>query len=272
MKKLLLALLCTGAVVAQTPTEVALKIGYVPQKVYTILQNNTNTATITFSGPDEVIEALKEQGIENPTIEKETNENVLEITTGKLNPKGDFPLEMRVISTDNERFGVVLGPNAVIYGHATTNNFPVLDSLSGVEQQYEQALLQSMRAVLSQIKYPEQKIKVGQSASINTPMSIPMGGIVLTMDINSTYTLKSINGHMADYDMDIVCTLNGNFGKRNVVGGGSGKGVMTYDTSNNYYKSYNMDISMQASIENEGVTINFKIDQNVSGEAEIKKK
>jgi hypothetical protein len=273
MKKLLFTLLCSGGLMAQSTTGVALKMRYTPQTVYTVVQNSATNMTMTFSGAEEVLNELKEQGIDNPIVQNNAGESVIEFSTGKLS-QGGFPVEMRFVSTTDENLKKVLKPNTVIYGHGTTDNFPVFDSISDIslDEKFRDMLLETMQSVMSQIKYPEEKMQVGQSATLKTPVTLPVGPVVLNIDINSTYTLKSIKGNIANFDMDIVCVFNGSFEGHNIVAGGSGTGTLAYDTAAEYYKSYGIDVTMQASFEDQGVALNINMNQKTSATADIKKK
>lgn len=273
MKKTLFAglLLFSHTAWSQTKNEVTIKVGYIPETVYTVSENTSVNMTMTYSGPDDFLDALREQGVENPTHVNNIAQKTMEFRTGKLTKKGNFPVELRFLSV-GEDLKRILKEGTVVYGKGTPNAFPVFDSISGnYDKEFKKMFLQSLQSIMSQIKYPEQKMKIGESASIDTPLSLPIGPMALNMKITSTYKLLSIKGNEADFDVSMVYSLAGDMQGKDIKAGGNAKGKMLYLIDKSFYKDYTVDMNMNMEMNiDEGVNLYLLMKMVTKVSADIK--
>jgi len=259
---------------AQAEKEASIKMQYLPQNIYTVTHNSSNNFTMTYVGAENILQSLADKGVENPTIQKRSARNVMQISTGKLSSKNDFPVQMRFIASDNEALSQFVKSGAVIHGRGTTDTFPIFDSISGssLSKDMQDVFLKAIQAVLSQIKFPDEKLKIGESASIDTPFSVPIGAMTIDMNVNTAFKLIAIDGNIAEYNVDVVFTVTSNIKGYNLVGGGDGSGKMYFDTANGYYKSYTNEMNMDMSVDMGQLQIQLKMEQTSEATAEVKKK
>ena len=276
MKKLFLLAFLTayGLCTAQSNKEASLKMRYKPQTEYTITQSSSLDMVLTYVASQDILDKLKNQGVENPTIKKQASENVIRITTGSLTRQNEYPVTLSFISSNNDALDELVQWGAVVHGRGTLDGLPVFDSISNTKlsKEIQDVFLGAMQSVISQIKYPEQNIKVGESASLDTPFNIPLGPVVINMNINNKYTLKAIKGNIAEYDIDVVFTFTSSIEGYTMLGGGDGGGKMSFDTSTGYYKSYNIDMNVDLSLDMGEMEIKLKMKQETDAKAEVKKK
>jgi hypothetical protein len=275
MKKLLLLafIAAHGLIAAQSDSEASLIMRYKPQTAYQISTNSAVDINMTYVGSEEVLQILKDKGVENPTVKSETTQNEMLISTGKLSKKNDFQVALRFISSNNSALNNFVKSHAVVHGRCTTESFPVFDSISNtkISNEFKEIFLNAIQSILSQVKYPEQSIKVGETASLDTPFILPMGPVTVNMNINTTYKLVGVKNGMANYDIDIVFTLTSTIKEYNILGGGGGSGTMIFDLTNNYYKSYTTNIDMDLSVDMGEAAIHLKMTQKVDAAATLKK-
>lgn len=100
------------------------KIQYRPQTKY--LQNVQQSIenTIYYSATDEILEKLKENGVQNPTITKSTSDIQSVFKAGKLKSDGTFPITMEFLNTVKSNNKTLIPSGTLIYGKGTVSKMP----------------------------------------------------------------------------------------------------------------------------------------------------
>jgi hypothetical protein len=270
---LLLFLVATQFSIAQTQNELVFKIQYNPETKYDQTINQTTHVEMKYSAEPELIQKLKEKGIQNPTITD--NHSVIEsvLKTGKLTNKTYFPLTIEFLSTTNSNNKTQIPDGTIIYGKGTIGNLPTLDSIvsNGLSEEYKKTMMQTMQSFFSQINIPERKVKVGDVFALDTPLSIPIAGIQLDMTMTTNYKLISIKNNIADFDISQVYTMTTNSTKFNINLTGAGTGKLLYDVVNNFNLKYQTDIEMAANMKNEKFEIDIISKNTIIQTAKISK-
>jgi hypothetical protein len=145
----------------------------------------------------------------------------------------------------------------LIYGHGTTIKMPVLDSIvsDGLSTEIKTMLLQVLQSTYRQIDIPAQDLNVGETFKSVTPLSIPIAGVTLDMDITTYYKLISINNGIAHFAVTQEYTMKSVITKYQIKATGEGKGTLLYDISNSFYNSYEVKSKMDMTLEAEGFGI-----------------
>jgi hypothetical protein len=112
---------------------------------------------------------------------------------------------------------------------------------------------------LSQINLPNKSLAPGESDTLHTPISIPVGGVTLKMDYITIYHLKSIHGKTASFDVDANFVLNMEVKDLPVGGYGSGTGSMDYDLEKHYPVIYNLKYKIIMRIAREGLILHMNM-------------
>lgn len=275
MKKtiLLLIIIVTQLAVAQNKNEFQLKVQYSPETKYDQTMDQTSHLEMKYSGDPEIIQRMKESGMQNPMVMD--NHSVIEsiFKTGKLSENKDFPLTIEFVKTTNSNDKIVIPSGTIIYGKGTLGNMPTLDSIvsPGLDEAFKKSMLQTMQATFSQINIPERTVKVGDVFSIDTPMSIPIAGMQLDMTITTTYKLESIQKNIADFDISQVFTMKTNAGKFPMNATGTGKGKLVYDIVNNFNLKYQIDMEMSANAKIEKMELDITSKTGLIQTAKISK-
>ncbi len=275
MKKtiLLLIIIVTQLAVAQNKNEFQLKVQYSPETKYDQTMDQTSHLEMKYLGDPEIIQRMKENGMQNPMVMD--NHSVIEsiFKTGKLSENKDFPLTIEFVKTTNSNDKIVIPSGTIIYGKGTLGNMPTLDSIvsPGLDEAFKKSMLQTMQATFSQINIPERTVKVGDVFSIDTPMSIPIAGMQLDMTITTTYKLESIQKNIADFDISQIFTMKTNAGKFPMNATGTGKGKLVYDIVNNFNLKYQIDMEMSANAKIEKMELDITSKTGLIQTAKISK-
>lgn len=109
------------------------KIGYSPQTSYNQVVEQTSDTELHYIASDELLEKLKTQGVQNPTLAKTVTLMESVFKTGKIEKDGNFPVVIEFLKTTNSENKVVIPNGTLIYGKATTSTMPKLDSVVSKE-------------------------------------------------------------------------------------------------------------------------------------------
>jgi hypothetical protein len=265
MKKiiLLLFILIQFSFSSQSQDSLTFKVQYKPETKYSQTFKQTSETYIKYSGSEDFLQQLAGKGVQNPAIinNQSTTESVF--NTGKLTDGVNFPLTMEIVKTTSSDGKKVIPDGTLIYGHSSTGNMPTLDSIvsNGLNEGFKKTLLQTMQNFLGQISFREQKIKVGESFSRESPLSIPIAGDTIDMAVTTTYKLLSIINGVGNFDVSQEYTLRSIITKYTLKATGNGKGSLVYDVSNNYYLSYQLDTDLTVKT-NSGFVQTTKISKN----------
>lgn len=278
MKKipLLLLLLATQFSIAQnrSKNEFQFKIQYNPETKYDQIIDQSSHLEMKYSGDPEMIQTLKDRGLENPTISD--NHSVIEsvFKTGKLMDKTSFPLTIEFVKSSNTNDKMIIPNGTIIYGKGSIDTMPTLDSIvsNGLSDELKKAILQTIQATFTQINIPERTVKVGEVFSLDTPLSIPVAGMQLDMTIATTYKLLSIQNNVADFDVSQTYLMKMNTTKFPMTATGTGKGKLLYDVVHNFNLNYQMDMEMAANAKIEKIELDILSKTKYIQTAKISKK
>lgn len=264
MKQLFLVLL-TAALFSfdrqHAADELIFKTQMLPEKIYEQTVEQTSMNEIKYVASKDMLQKLKDKGIDNPTINSTHSLTEAVVKTGKLNSDNGFPVTMEFIKTTSSDGKKAIPDGTIVYGHATTTSLPKFDSISsnGLDEKMKSTILVALESTFSQMSFPERKVKVGETFSISTPLVIPIAGINIEMDITTKYKLLSIKNGTADFDITQVYTMKMNYSKYEIKGKGSGKGKLLYDVEEGYNKKYQVDIDMSMGMKMDDITIALKM-------------
>ena len=275
MNKIIIALLILSPLWcnSQSKDSLTFKIHYSPETKYTSSIEQTSHSEMAYRASDEFLQNLKEKGIQNPTIttKKSTIETVFK--TGKQADDAVFPLTIEIVKTTSSDGNQLIPDGLLIYGHGTTNKMPTLDSIASndVDEEFKKALLTSMQSIFTQINFPEKQLKVGESFSVDTPLSMPIADVTLDMEMTTNYKLLSIINGIADFEVSSVFTMKSSITKYPINATGKGKGSLLYDVSKNFYPKYETDMEMNMNMKIGEVDFSMKIKSGYNQTTKITK-
>jgi hypothetical protein len=258
---LLVVSFCTVTAWAQTIT---FKTGYKPNTTYTQSMVSMVKNEVSYQGAPDVLDMIKQQGIENPTITEAKSTMNSETKTGKLTGT-EMPVIMKM-SIDNGTPTKVIPDNTLIYGKVKQEGLPVLDSINNpkMDANIKSALLQSMRDAMAQLYVTERKVKVGESFTVDMPFSMPMGPATLNMKNKVTYKLIKVEARKAHFDVTHIYTIDTVAEGQNMKGSGTGTGKLVHDLDNNFSVKMDMNILLNMGLEMEGVKLEIKSNNTTS--------
>ncbi len=250
---LTLSLFCAIAVYAQK--NILLHMAYLPDHVYDQSVTQKFHMVLTYNGSDSFLHTLKEKGISNPeTSDRETVMNAL-IHTGKYNNKNVMPVQLEFTRAEDKAGNMIIPKGTTMTGTIAKNSMPVYDSVisSEMDTATKAAFLKAFKNILSQIFLPDKRMRIGDTLTVATPLSFPVGPVVFKMIFTTTYKLLNTDGMTAHFSIDLKYTMASEYKGSNTSGGGQGKGIMVIDLKNGYPLKLTSDYTMDlTSAKNDG--------------------
>lgn len=274
MKSILLLMLALTqiSVHGQTTDGFTFRVQYKPETTYTQTLEQSSHSDIKYSGSKEFLQMLKNKGVQNPAVTDKISSTESVVKTGKVTDGDQYPLTIEFVKSTSSDGKNIIPNGTVIYGRGTTRAMPTLDSIasSGLSDDYKKTLLQAMRSTFSQLSFPEKKVKVGESFSIESPLTIPVAGVTIEMTITTTYTLLSVTNGIADIDVTQAYKMKTNVSKYTVSASGSGKGKMLYDDSIGTMIKYTMNTEMTADVKLEQFDLSIRSSNGFTQTTKVK--
>ncbi len=231
--------------------QIAFKVQYQPETKYSQTIERTSHSDVKFLGFEKFIQKLNEMGVQNPTITDDTLKIESVLKTGKCIDGTNFPLTLEFVKTAGSDGKKYFPDGTLFYGHGSIGNMLTLDSIvsNDMDEEFKKILPQLMQNLFAQLTFPEKRVKVGESFSLESPLSIPIADMTIEMTITTTYKLLNIANGVADFDVSQVYAMKSAFTKYPIKATGSGKGKLLYDILNNYYINYQTDMEMKVTVE-----------------------
>lgn len=248
---------------AQSSKEILdFKIGYSPQTSYRQVVEQSSDTELLYIASDELLEKLKSNGVENPTLAKSITIIESVFKTGKIEKDGNFPVVIEFLKTTNSENKIIIPNGTLIYGKASVSTMPKLDSVVSKEldETFKKNLLQTVQSMFSQIALPEKKMKIGESFTQVTPLTIPLAGNSIEMEITTIYKLVNMTDQIANFDIDqkYVAKIAFDEGKFNINSDGNGNGKLVYDIPNHFATKFVLDIGLNFEVKQDLFTLKLK--------------
>ena len=264
MKNLLLILILSFlSIAASAQDSISFNMHYLPMHKYIQDASTEMKLTTTFSGSDSMLQALKDGGVSNPT----TRERSLIIqgtsTTGAIDKNRVTPITTMFEIKDGKG-NVVIPRGAGLAGTVREDEMPEYDSTilpDGSDSTIKKVLLQT-KNMLQQVTLPNKKMVVGDHYVQTTPMTIPVSGTVMKMNISIDYILKAVTDSIASFDLVMTADFNAYFGTKNAKGSGSGGGTLNYDRVNHFPSTDKLDFDLHLSLPNKDLSINIDVTEH----------
>lgn len=270
MKKTLLFLLVSfSTLTAIAQQAVTFKVSYKPNTVYNQTMSQTAKNEVSYKASEEILEMLTAQGITNPTITENKTTTSYITTTGKLN-NNQIPVSVKVSLNDGTDKKMI-PDNTTIYGMIKQDGLPVFDSIHSpdMDANIKEIFLKSIQTTMSQIVVPERKVKVGETFTIDQPMSMPVGPAVMNINNTATYKLLKVEGRKAHFDVSNAYVINSEVSGQQIKGTGFGTGNLVYDLDHNFIVKQNMTMNMLMGFDTNGITLNIKFDSVMATDCTI---
>lgn len=245
---------------SQLQNSLTFKFQYKSETKYSQTIEQKSYSEVAYSGSVEFLQKLKDKGIKNPTIVNKESKIETVFKTGKSTNGTNFPLTIEIVKTTSSDGKKDIPDGILIYGNGSIGNMPTLDSIvsDGINEEFKKTLLQTMQSTFSQLNFPERQVKIGESFSVESPLSIPIAGLTVEMTITTNYKLLSIINGVADFDVSQLYTMKTIITKHTIKATGSGKGKLFYDVLNNYYLKYQTDTEMEMNMKFDNFDLNLK--------------
>ncbi|RYM34649.1 hypothetical protein ERX46_04545 [Brumimicrobium glaciale] len=260
---------------------VLFEIQYKPNKNYITKTTTTSLSEVDFVADEEIIKALKDNGIDMPMIVNSEVKISSNIFTDNINENGETPATMN--------YGEMISTNT-INGETKTEKLPLsgskitgkydkdfmfhVDSIHGenISVETKRNLITTIESVQQSIKFPEQPMKVGDTFKSEVPMSIPIDGMnPVLINISIEYYLKEIKEEKAFFDIVQTVGLDMSREQFNMSAKGTGSGSAIFDIKEGFLTKFITELPMDMTLDiNEEISMKLKVKTKSEQITEIK--
>ncbi|GHA51863.1 hypothetical protein GCM10007103_35380 [Salinimicrobium marinum] len=268
MKRTILFVLLLSAITScKSQEEINFKVGYLPNLNYTLTQKQISENTVKYFASDQFLQNLENNGIKNPTSTKDTTILKSISKTGRSNGN-EFPIKIELLESTNP----TLISGTKFFGKSIAG-MTKIDSISSfvMTKEKKEVLIPAMESLMNQIKYPNRKIKVGESFEQKNPMSMPIGDVTIEIEINSIYTLEEVKDGIGYFDLDQVYTIESATKDYEMELDGTGKGRINYDIEKEFFTKFFLETTMNLKTELEAFAIELQTKSITDQSTEIEK-
>jgi hypothetical protein len=246
----ILFFLALTAQAAISQDSILFKMNYKPMFQYDQILSMKMSMEMSSSGDSTFNNTLPTAGLNKPFIMNLDQRMESKTVTGKLAADKKFPVHTSAISTTTAIKDSARTNRLEMYGYATTESLPVLDSIdaNNFNAEAKKALLKTMNNMFTQMEMPDKKMAVGEDYIKTSPMNIPAAGMEMNMIATTKYSLISVTDSTADFT--VITNYSMNMDSKNSSigdfnGFGEGKGEMIYSRKYNYPTKYTSSMKME---------------------------
>ncbi|PJJ83360.1 hypothetical protein [Mucilaginibacter auburnensis] len=259
-KAFILGLACFFAQGVLAQQSVKFSVKYLPMRTYATSYKMDMDMNMNIDDAS-VAKAMKDAGQPAAMLMKMNMNMGFDINTKAQDAKKDVPFKMtyKEVAMSGSMNGQALPlPQSSITGVSLLGHYAnqtkkiEIDGLEGgtLEAAKKAEAEQILSQVFNQFNFPDTTLKVGDTFTQETPLSVPIAGNNTQVMTKVKYTLKSIQGNQATFDIDQVVDMKMAMPQTGeMVMKGGGKGEMVYDIAEKFPVSSktNMDFNFKMS-------------------------
>lgn len=236
------------------------KAGYSPQTNYYQTTFNSSDYEVLYSGSEKFLETLKQNEVPNPTKIKNVFNLETLSKTGTSDKNGTFPITIEYLKSHDANGKTIIPDGTLLFGKATFSTMPQMDSIvsKDMEESFKNVIFQTVQSTFSQLVMPQKKLKIGESFTQENPLTLPIAGINIEMQITTTYNLKSMNSKNAFFDITQTYTMKMSDTRFETSGSGIGKGNLIYDIPNHFINENNLEMDFNLNLKHTDFTLDLK--------------
>ncbi|CAM3480099.1 hypothetical protein [Flavobacterium chungbukense] len=275
MKKIFLLLFISGTFLnyGQSNQILDFKAGYSPQTVYNQTTINSSDYEVMYSGNDNFLETLKKNQVPNPTTIKSNITIETVSKTGKTDKDGTFPITIEYLKAVDGSGKIIIPSGTLLYGKTSSTSLPKMDSIvaKDMEESLKNVIFQTVQSTFSQLVMPQKKLKIGESFVQESPLTLPIAGINIEMQITTTYKLKSMTSKNAYFDITQTYTMKMSDTRFETNGSGMGSGDLVYDIPNHFMSENILKMDFNLDLKHTDFSIQLKSKSDFKQTAQISK-
>jgi hypothetical protein len=223
-----------------------------PVSEYVITSISEIEMSVTIEGSDEFIAHLKSKGINNPQITQQNSEMIIGYITGK-EADGVMTIELKYLETGMPQDGYIRNGESLKGTYSRKDKIKIKELPDPDRIGSESDVMMTMMSEgLSIDLFENEKLAIGDSVKITSPMNIPIGPYNAELEIINTYFLESLESEIASFSIKLDCILKSNYPDVNLSASGGGSGSCTFNITQQRIieKSYDLDLDMSVDLQN----------------------
>jgi len=176
------------------------------------------------------------------------------LTTEKLLDKTYIPLTLEITRSSSSDSRLDIPQGIVLNGESANGDMPEFSSVKSGKpaSMDEKAILTSVQNSFSQLALPEKKLKIGDSFTTESTLTIPMEKSHVGIAVTNTYKLTGVSNGLASFDVTQNYAMNQLRMDNSFKGTGTGHGKLTYWVEKNMLSVYelNSELEINKKLEN----------------------
>ena len=250
---------------ASSAQQITFKVGYQPDTHYRLTQQQVSRNTIRYIGSDEVLAQLEAGGVTNPTIVTDSTRTVSLTRTGE-GTGSTFPIEIEMLESSSQ----ALGKGTLFYGYSEAGRARI-DSIahSGMDTRTQELVMGAVESMMNQLQFPEQQLSPGESFRHAVPLRIPIGPLVMEMEIVSDYLLEKVEGGLGYFKLDQQLMMKTDIEGYEVKASGTGTGQVRYNVEQQFFSAYYSELQMQMEMQLETFSMELQMSSITDQQTEI---
>lgn len=231
--------------------EINFKMEYQPNLTYEQTTVTEISSKTMYLAAPEILNRLKDNGVENPQIMEKTTIMKNTNKTGKLK-KNRFSLTCEYIQSPD----INAIPNGTkIFGNVQLGRKPEFESIYSptMDKETKKMLFTTISSMIGQLTFPEKKMKIGDTFLREMPLTIPIGSKAIKMENTIIYKLIKIENGLAYFDIVQDYTFDTSANEMDFFASGKGTGTLIYDIKHTYYLTYKLESDLHYEINHENL-------------------
>jgi hypothetical protein len=262
-----------GVRTAVSAEGILLKFGDMPNRSVNVIDNTKTKLTLNISGDEKFIEENRQRGVTFPIVISNYRTQRISTRTGNTDENGSFPFEkewkqdasfsedeagnrIRLDDSSDQLVGLVIEGMVDSDGRLNVTGFQ--GKSIGTEREN---IFRSMFENMKPESAPGKPLNVGDSYTTKSSIDMPIPGQEpIRLNVTSIYTLKTIEGSKAMFDIGTHFDLAGTPKGVEVAASGKGSGVMVYDIKNELRELDEIDMSAEIIFRRGELKVSSKMD------------
>lgn len=226
---------------------------FITNQKYIQTTTSNNITRVYYSGEKEFIEKMIAKSTENPLIIESSKTFLSSIQSGNKE-NGVIPITIEYIETNEDNPDGLIQNGDKFYGDYSSNSSLNIDSTSTnrLTTEKRDLLFEVIEQGFKTLVFDGREMEIGDTLEIQTPMSLPLAGETVYMDIVSIYKLIEIRKNVAEFEIKQKVVLNTDASELDFSAMGRGNGRCTYSINDHFFLNNSTKLELK---------MNFRIDE-----------
>ena len=218
-------------------------MSFQPNVTRIVKNKNVIISSMEFGGTEEALARIKERGLENPTVVKDSSSNTARIVYGPMKD-GRISSVSTVLESDDPTNKI----GSITYAQIEDGVIRIDSILDGSNGMINEDIKELTNEVMSQYDLPSKTMSIGDSLVTEQPISIDLQNFIVELNMKSYYVLKEIKDGKAHFDIALEYEMISDIEEIDLNLEGMGTGFLVYNIDGKFQQDYTMQSDMTIKI------------------------